>query len=191
MKPALRLAWLLAGALLAGALLAGGPAQADTPAPIPATGVLQAAFAPWDDIESLLVESIAGARQRVLVHAYLLTNRRIARELIAVHRRGIEVQVLVDAEQVRKVPSSAAATLAAAGIPVWLETKYQNAHNKVIVIDPGAAQATVITGSFNFTWTAQNRNAENVLVARNNPPLAARYAANWERHRQEATPFQK
>jgi len=56
----------------------------------------------------------------------------------------------------------------------------------VIVIDSTTADATVITGSYNFTWTAQNKNAENMLIARRNPPLAAQYAANWERHFRDA-----
>ncbi|MEA5096906.1 MAG: phospholipase D-like domain-containing protein, partial [Burkholderiaceae bacterium] len=78
-----------------------------------------------------------------------------------------------------------------AGIPVWRETKYQNAHNKIIVIDTGTDDATVLTGSYNFTWTAQRKNAENILILRRTPALAARYAANWQRHLNEATAWQK
>lgn len=166
-------------------------AHADASRPLPAQGVLQAAFAPWDDIEALLEESVAAARERILVQAYLFTSRKMASALMAAHRRGVAVEVLVDARQLEQVPSSVAPSLAKAGIPVWIETQYQNAHNKVMIIDPGTPSATVITGSFNFTWTAQHRNAENVLIARQNPPLAARYAANWERHRRAAVPYSK
>lgn len=178
-------------ALLLAGLLAGRFAYADVPPPLPAQGVLQAAFAPWDDIDALLVDTLAAARKSVRVHAYLLTSKKISQALIAAHRRGVDVQVLLDGAQLEKVPSSTAPALHAAGIPVWIETGYQNAHNKVLVIDADLPQATVVTGSFNFTWTAQHRNAENVLVARQNPPLAGRYAANWERHRQDALPYKK
>jgi phosphatidylserine/phosphatidylglycerophosphate/cardiolipin synthase-like enzyme len=163
----------------------------NTPPIVAAQGSLQAAFAPWDDIEGLIAEAIDGARHQVLVQAYLLTDKKFAATLIAAQRRGIDVNVLADAEQFAKVDSSKLSELAAAGIPVWLETKYHNAHNKVIVIDAAEPGATVITGSFNFTWSAQHTNAENVLIARNNPALAARYAANWERHRQQATLYKK
>ena len=61
---------------------------------------------------------------------------------------------------------------------MWTETKYQNAHNKVIVIDAATNEVVVITGSYNFTWSAQHKNAENILIVRRNPELAARYAAN-------------
>jgi len=99
--------------------------------------------------------------------------------------------VLADAEQFAKSSASMVPELAAAGIPVWLETKYQNAHNKIIVIDPSTPEATVITGSYNFTWTAQHGNAENVLIVRRNPELVSRYVLNWERHRDNATPYRK
>ncbi len=164
----------------------------DTSAPvIPAQGTLQAAFAPWDDIEAIIKNSIDRARQQVYVQAYLLTNKKIAEALIAAKRRGADVRVLADAHKHAELPSSRLALLASAGVGVWLETEYENAHNKVIIIDPATPQATVITGSFNFTWTAQHRNAENILVARNNPSLAAQYEINWLRHQKAAQPFKK
>lgn len=156
-----------------------------------AGGTLQAVFAPWDNVEAAVIDVIDNARKQVLVQAYLLTSKKIATTLVAAHRRGIDVRILIDASQLEKVSSSAAPDLAEAGIAIWLETAYQNAHNKIIVVDAGTSNATVVTGSFNFTWTAQHKNAENILIARNNPALASRYAQNWERHRQDATPYRK
>jgi phosphatidylserine/phosphatidylglycerophosphate/cardiolipin synthase-like enzyme len=163
----------------------------EAPPPIAAHGTLQPLFAPWDNIEAAIIEVIVSARQQVLVQAYLLTSKKIATTLLAAHRRGVEVKVLVDADQLKRVDSSVAPKLAAGGIPVWLETKYQNAHNKVMVVDAASPKAVVITGSFNFTWTAQHKNAENLLIVRNNPALAERYASNWERHKNEAIPYKK
>ncbi|MSQ65236.1 MAG: hypothetical protein EXR37_02605 [Limnohabitans sp.] len=51
------------------------------------------------------------------------------------------------------------------------------AHNKVIVVDG----ELVITGSFNFTNSAQTRNAENLLVLKSSG-LAESYKANWLTH---------
>lgn len=159
--------------------------------PIVAQGTLQAAFTPWDDVESLIADAIDNARKQVLVQAYLLTSKKIAMTLIHAHQRRIDVRILVDAEQLSKGDSSKVPDLSAAGIPVWVETKYQNAHNKIIVIDANTADAVVITGSFNFTWAAQHKNAENILIARSNPALTSRYALNWERHQHEASPYKK
>lgn len=184
-------AWRLcrhaAPVLLCG-LLAALPASAkEAAAPaMAAQGTVQAAFAPWDNIEGLIVGRLAEARKQVLVQAYLLTNRPIVDALVAARKRGVDVRVLMDNGQLDKNSTERLRQLRDAGVPVWLETRYRNAHNKVIVIDAALPVATVITGSFNFTWSAQHKNAENILVLGRNPPLAARYAANWERHRQDA-----
>lgn len=154
-----------------------------------ARGTLQAAFSPWDNVEKIIVDEIGQAKEQVLVQAYLLTSRKIVATLVGAHRRGVRVEVMVDAEQLETTEESRAFELAEAGIPVWLETGYRNAHNKVILIDAALPRATVITGSYNFTWSAQYRNAENVLIVRDNPELAARYAANWQRHRMDASPL--
>lgn len=57
------------------------------------------------------------------------------------------------------------------------------AHNKVMVID----SEPLITGSFNFTRAAEEKNAENLLIIRD-PALAARYVENWRAHASE--PYQ-
>jgi phosphatidylserine/phosphatidylglycerophosphate/cardiolipin synthase-like enzyme len=170
------------------ALAFASSAQAFDP-PVAAQGTLQTAFSPWDDVEAALVQALDAAQKQILVQAYLLTSREIAATLTRARKRGVEVLVLADAGQHAKTDISKLDELAAAGIPVWLETRYQNAHNKIIVIDAGTTEAAVITGSFNLTWTAQHKNAENILIVRNNPAFAARYALNWERHRQDATLF--
>ncbi|KHK02896.1 Endonuclease [Desulfovibrio sp. DV] len=40
----------------------------------------------------------------------------------------------------------------------------------------------MITGSFNFTKAAEEKNAENLLIIRDSG-LAKLYLENWERHR--------
>jgi phosphatidylserine/phosphatidylglycerophosphate/cardiolipin synthase-like enzyme len=72
---------------------------------------------------------------------------------------------------------------------VWLDGNFQAAHNKVIVIDAELARATTITGSYNFTIAAQRSNAENVVVLRDNSPVARAYRDNWRRLQSAAVPW--
>ncbi|MGM3273763.1 phospholipase D family protein [Ralstonia sp. 24A2] len=182
-----RLGLLLAAAL---AFSAGGIAQArNTPPVQPAKGTVQAAFTPDDDIEGLLADAIDQAREQVLVQAYLLSNKAITRALLAAHQRGVDVRVLADREQMTRSGGSRVPEIANAGIPVWLEVRYKNAHNKVIVVDPRGSHPVLVTGSFNFTQTAQRGNAENVLIVRGDADLAQRYAANWQKHVGDALPY--
>ncbi|ENO87985.1 phospholipase D family protein [Thauera linaloolentis] len=151
-----------------------------------AKGEVEVAFTPRDDAESLLVGVIERARSSLHVQAYAFTSRRIARAMVAAHRRGVEVQVLADAQMNRNPKGNALPILLAGGVPVAVETEYKAAHNKVLIADADGPGCTVLTGSYNFTWSAQNRNAENILVLRGHCELAQAYRDNWLRHRREA-----
>jgi phosphatidylserine/phosphatidylglycerophosphate/cardiolipin synthase-like enzyme len=50
-------------------------------------------------------------------------------------------------------------------------------------------RSTVITGSFNFTKSAEEKNAENLLVIPSKE-LAAKYYKNWRRHKEHSTKYE-
>ncbi|MCX7149089.1 MAG: phospholipase D family protein [Rhodocyclales bacterium] len=154
--------------------------------PLPAAGSIEVLFTPWDDAEGAIVRALGEAKKSIHVQAYLLSSRSIAKALEDAHARGVAVEVLADSEMVAKGDKSLVPRLVAGGIPVWLETRYAIAHNKVLLIDALGAHGVVITGSYNFTWSAQARNAENLLILRDNPALVRRYLENWRRHREDA-----
>ena len=160
-----------------------------TPPALPARGTVQVAFTPWDNAEAMIVDCIRRARHQVLVQAFSFTSRTLANALIAAKRRGVDVRVMADREQTFGGEASRIPDLVRAGIPVVLEVRYQSAHNKVMVIDAGTADAAVITGSYNWTYAAQYKNAENVLILRHNPDIVNAYAANWRRHFTDALPY--
>jgi phosphatidylserine/phosphatidylglycerophosphate/cardiolipin synthase-like enzyme len=160
-----------------------------TPPALPARGTVQLGFTPWDNVEAMIVDGIRGAKQQILVQAFSFTSRALANALIAAKRRGLDVQVMADREQTFSGEASRIPDLVRAGIPVTLEVRYQSAHNKVMVMDAGTADAAVITGSYNWTYAAQYKNAENVLILRHNPDIVNAYAANWRRHSADALPY--
>ena len=162
-----------------------GPCEARR---LPASGSVEALFSPWDDTEAALIGVIAAARSSVLVQAYIFTSKPIARALIGAHQRGLRVEVLADAKMHQRPKGNVLPRLIRAGIPVAVETRYAAAHNKVLIIDADGEQPVVVTGSYNFTWSARHRNAENVMIVRDNAALAESYARNWARHRNEAHP---
>ena len=46
----------------------------------------------------------------------------------------------------------------------------------------------IITGSFNFTKTAEEKNAENLLII-SSKELAKLYLGNWQRHREHSEAY--
>ena len=160
-----------------------------TPPALPARGTVQVAFTPWDNAEGLIVDGIRRAKHQILVQSFSFTSRALANALMAAKRRGVDVQIMADREQTSSGEASRIPELVQAGIPVVLEVRYQSAHNKVMVMDAGTADAAVVTGSYNWTYAAQYKNAENVLILRHNPDVANAYAANWRRHFADALPY--
>lgn len=156
-----------------------------------AIGTVQVAFTPGDPVDDILIGVIGQARQEVLVQAFSFTHKRIARALVDAHRRGVRVEVLADDRQDRLLEGSVLPDLARNGVAVWLDPQQSSAHNKVMIVDAGTPAAVLVTGSYNFTYAAQRRNAENVLVMRGNPDLAAAFAANWQRLRVHARTYRQ
>jgi phosphatidylserine/phosphatidylglycerophosphate/cardiolipin synthase-like enzyme len=172
--------------------LAGKPRLATSPAPTPGTPTspqpslpvgTTVCFTPGGNCTDLIVNALSGAKSSILVQAYSFTSTPIAKALLDAHTRGVQVQVILDKSQ-RSEKYSSADFLANQGVPTLIDANHAIAHNKVIVIDG----ETVLTGSFNFTKAAQEKNAENVLIIRDQA-LAAQYTQNWEAHREHSQPY--
>ena len=65
-----------------------------------------------------------------------------------------------------------------AGIPAYIDGSHAIAHNKIMIID----KIKIITGSFNFTKAAEEKNAENLLII-SSRELAKLYLDNWHKHK--------
>jgi phosphatidylserine/phosphatidylglycerophosphate/cardiolipin synthase-like enzyme len=183
---------LLFSAFAALCLLPAPAARAFDPlvrAPWAAQGTMEVLFGPRDDIEAAILRVLRDAKRSIHVQAYLLTSRSIAAALIEARARGVRVEVLADHEQTMRGENSRIPQLVEAGIPVALEVRYVAAHNKIILADAAEPGGAVVTGSYNFTYSARMRNAENVLILRGNPVAQRAYLDNWTRHRAEALPY--
>ena len=150
---------------------------------------VQAAFSPGDNIAAMIVQRIGQARQSVRMQAYLFTDRRIADALVAARRRGVSVEVIVDAAQREGGGAPHLAALRRAGARIFVDGSAAAAHNKILIIDGGDPHGAVITGSYNYTRAANARNAENVVVISGSPGLAERFVRNFENHRAQSSPW--
>ncbi|MEJ8859930.1 phospholipase D family protein [Variovorax robiniae] len=159
--------------VVACALASALPASAQLAPAGPAT--VATAFTPGWALP-LVLETIRGARSTIFVAAYTFTSKPIATELLEASKRGVKVFVLADATEASKA-YSAVRFLANEKVPVRVNGRYAIQHNKFMVIDGTIVQ----TGSFNYTSSAAQRNAENVIVVRNAPAIAAQYDAEWRR----------
>lgn len=151
------------------------PESIRQPNMLKASGTVEVAFSPNGGGAGIIIKAIGQAKKSVKVQAYSFTNADIAQALLQASKRGVEVRVVLDKSQETEKYTSAT-FLANSGIPVRIDSGFAIAHNKVMILD----DETVITGSFNFTKAAEERNAENVLILRGNKEVARLYLQNWQ-----------
>lgn len=145
------------------------------PNTVEAVGTIEVAFSPNGGGAALVVKAIGEAKKTIKVQAYSFTNTDIAKALVDAAKRGVTVRVVLDKSQETEKYTSAT-FLANAGVPVRIDDDFAIAHSKIMILD----DENIVTGSFNFTKAAEERNAENVLVIRGNKELAKLYMQNWQ-----------
>lgn len=145
---------------------------AQTPVP-PITIVY---FSPKGGCAQAIIEEVGMARKSIFVQAYSFTYEPIAEALIEAHKRGVRIGVVMGRGKIGE-RGSQVGLLFRNGIPVRIDGHV--IHSKVIIID----EEVVITGSFNFSKEAEERNVENLLILRDKV-LAQKYIGNF-REREE------
>ena len=145
---------------------------------------IQVYFSPRGGCQDAIVREVNNARHTIRIQAYYLTNAAIARAVRDAHRCGVSVEIILDKSQQTSQYSSAT-FFQNAGIPVFIDNKHAIAHDKVMILD----KDTVITGSFNFTEAAEQNNAENLLIIKGYPNIAAAYLRNYEKHKAHSVSY--
>ena len=137
------------------------------------SGEVATCFTPPSGCGTVIANLISKAEKSIYVQAYGFTSGEIAKALINARNRGVEVRVLLDKSNIG-AKYSKMRDLRKAGIEVLIDEVSGIAHNKIIIIDG----SLVITGSFNFTISADIGNTENVIIVRDKQ-VAQRYLQNW------------
>lgn len=127
-----------------------------------------------------IVKQIDASKKSIKVMAYGFTSINLAEALVRAKKRGVDVALIQD-EKSSQNNREALQKLLDAAIEVRSDGKHAIQHNKVMVID----QDVVITGSYNFTSSAETRNAENIMIVKSEY-AARRYLDNWNNHWEHA-----
>ena len=120
-----------------------------------------------------LVSVVGSARTSIRFLAFTYTHQDLAEAMIARHSAGVDVAGIFEN---RASTQGAMVPLYCAGVPVKVDGNRYTMHHKVIIID----ERIVITGSFNFTVSADDSNDDNLLVI-SSPALAQLYLQEYQR----------
>ncbi len=147
---------------------------------VPTDGQIEIAFAPLPQrsAERLVIKVIDAAQTSVFMAAYQMTSKPIADALCSAAARGLAVSAVLDDKSNRHGGrNSKRDYLTACNVDVKTDARYPIMHDKFIVVDGKHVE----TGSFNYTFAAAERNAENAVVVWNNPAMAVKYTSEFDR----------
>jgi phosphatidylserine/phosphatidylglycerophosphate/cardiolipin synthase-like enzyme len=137
-------------------------------------------FSPNGGCTNLIVKTIAQARFEILIMAYSFRSTNVAQALIAAHKAGVKVELLLDKSE-RQEGFTPVTMMANAGIPVYYDGMHAVMNNRVMIVDGKIA----MTGSFSLNSASEEMNAENLLILHSGE-LAKLYRDNWLNHRKHS-----
>ena len=126
-------------------------------------------------LEQAIIPLVNNAQSSIRFLAFSFTDYPLAKAMIDRTAAGVDVAGVFE-----KVGSETEyaelRTLHCAGVPVRQDGNPSFLHHKLIVVD----ERFVITGSLNFSTSAEESNDENVIIV-DNPEIAALYIQEFER----------
>ena len=133
-------------------------------------------FSPDDGVAARLLELLQGAQESIYFLAFSFTSDDLAQVMRGRADAGVAVSGVMEDAQVKSNQGTEFDLFVQSGLDVRRDGNSGQMHHKFIVID----RSIVITGSYNFTAAAEDRNDENLVVLFS-PEIAELFLAEFER----------
>ena len=134
-------------------------------------------FSPNGGVAKRIVDLLSGAQESIYFMAYSFTSNDIGAAVMARAQAGIKVAGVMDDGQIATNQGTEYDPFKQAGLDVRKDGNVDGLmHHKVMVID----RQIVITGSYNFTASAEESNDENLVVIFSSA-VAAQYLEEFQR----------
>ncbi len=133
-------------------------------------------FTPGQSCLPKVIKYIDNAKTSIILLGYSFTSKPITQALIQAKKRGVNVRIVLDhSQQYQKYSKEVIQVLLNNQMDVRFDHTVKIAHNKVLVID----NLQTITGSYNWTHSAEFKNAENLVFIKSQE-VAKKYAVYFE-----------
>jgi phosphatidylserine/phosphatidylglycerophosphate/cardiolipin synthase-like enzyme len=162
----------------------GPDTVSDTPNPVTFVNgtMIETYFSPDDDVAEKIIDVLETANESIYFMAYSFTADDIAAVLLDRAANGVDVAGVMDLSQINSNGQYGEYDVfAQAGIDVRRDGIDGLLHHKVFIID----HEIVITGSYNFSSSAEERNDENILIIYN-ADIAQEFIKEFERVQAQA-----
>ena len=115
------------------------------------------------------------ALDELLICVFTISDDRLSDAIQRAHQNDLTVRVISDNDKMEDKGNDVE-RLSLSGVDVRIDRSPEHMHHKFMVVDG----RTVLTGSYNWTRSAETRNEENLVVL-DDPVLAGRFAEEFER----------
>ena len=139
------------------------------------SATIEVYFSPEDGVAKHVLQRLQEARKSIRFMAFSYTEDKISDAMIAKFKAGLAVSGVFEAQNAGGSGADFN-RLKQSGIDVLQDGNCYILHHKVIVID----ERTVITGSYNFTGSAERDNDENLVIV-DDSDLARAYLGEFRR----------
>jgi phosphatidylserine/phosphatidylglycerophosphate/cardiolipin synthase-like enzyme len=140
-------------------------------------------FSPDDGVAAHILALLQGTQESIYFMAYSFTADDLGEAIRQRAAAGVTVEGVMDDGQINSNQGTEYDPFNQAGLDVRRDGNAGLMHHKVIIID----KKIVITGSYNFTASAETSNDENVVIIYN-ADVAAQYLEEFQKVYNQAQP---
>ena len=116
-------------------------------------------FSPGTDCLNAITDSLRNAKRKARICVFTISDNRIVDAIKEMQLNGVDIKIISDNDKRFDIGNDIE-YIARLGIDVKLDTTHAHMHHKFAVID----DTITITGSYNWTRSAETKNYENILV---------------------------
>ena len=123
------------------------------------------------------------AKQSLLICVFTISDNKITESILAAHKRGVSIKIITDNDKSTDKGSDIH-QIASAGISVKMDMSRHHMHHKFAIKDSN----TLLTGSYNWTRSAEIYNQENFIIT-NNKKLVKSFRKEFDKLWEEMKTF--
>lgn len=132
----------------------------------------------FENIRQTILEELDKATERIVVAVYWFTNQTLFEKLMDKVEKGLIVELIIHNDYINNRETGLKfQNFIDIGGNFFFSDIHNPMHNKFAIID----NKTLINGSYNWTYYAEDRNRENVLLIKEEEETIAAFANEFER----------
>lgn len=119
-------------------------------------------FSPGEECLNAILNQIKLSHSKIEICLFTISDNRISEALEYKHKQGVSVKIITDNDKIFDKGSDIE-QLAGEGIPIKVDITDNHMHHKFAIFD----SKRILTGSYNWTRSAEKYNHENIIITDN------------------------